>query len=113
MAGMKVSISNKLGRLGQRVAVNRTNALTAGAAMLQREIMAAAVGLDIWDTGNLINSHNRRKVIGDTWEVISPAEYSVFVHEGTKRAEARPWFESGIATAEPKIMAMLERAVLA
>lgn len=113
MAGMRVSVNNKMNRLAARIVSNQANALAAGAAMLQREIMAAAIGMSIWDTGNLINSHGRRRVGADTWEVMSPAEYSIFVHEGTKRMSARPWFDEGLITAQPKIEAMLQRAVSA
>jgi len=111
MAGMRVKVTNKMNRLAARVVANQTNVLAAGAAMLQREIMAAAIGMSVWDTGNLINSHSRRKAGADTWEVMSPAEYSVFVHEGTTRMQARPWFTKGIEAAEPKIFDMMQRAV--
>lgn len=121
--GMRVSVTNKLNNLGRRIVVNQTNAVAAGAAMMQRDIMAAAMALSIWDTGNLINAHTRRKVSPTEWQVVSPAEYSIPVHEGaTYGADAiggartllgRPWFPKGIKTAEPKIMEMLRRAARA
>lgn len=112
MAGMRVKIDNKLARVAARIEGSlRDNALAAGAALMQREIMMAAIGMSIWDTGNLINSHTRRKSGPESWEIISPAEYSVFVHEGTSRMQARPWFDKGIASATPKVFDLLQRAV--
>lgn len=120
MAGMKVKIDNKMNRLAARITSNQTNTLAAAAALLQREIMAQAITMSIWDTGNLINSHNRRKVGRDSWEVYSPAEYSVFIHEGTDwniftrgPMPARPWVEQGIERAKRPVFDMLRRAVQA
>lgn len=89
------------------------NALSAGAAQLQREIMMQAMSMGIWDTGNLINSHTRQKIGPATWRIVSPAEYSVYVHMGTSRMAARPWMEIATKKAMPGIVDMIERAVLA
>lgn len=110
MAGMRVKVTNKMNRLAARIESQQVNALAAAAALMQREIMMAAIGMSIWDTGNLINSHTRRKVGSFAWEILSPAEYSVFVHQGTSRMQARAWFDVGIANAEPKVMDLLKRA---
>lgn len=88
-------------------------ALAAGAAQLQREIMMQAMTMGIWDTGNLINSHTRYKMGGTAWRIVSPAEYSVYVHMGTKYMEARPWMETATNAAMPGIIDMIERAVMA
>ncbi len=110
MAGMRVNVNNKFSRLAKRIEGNTGTVLQAGAALMQREIMMAAMNMSIWDTGNLINSHTRRRIGAMTWEIISPAEYSVFIHQGTTRMAARPWFDVGIKNAEPKVLAILERA---
>ena len=87
-------------------------ALAAGAAQLQREIMMQAMTMGIWDTGNLINSHTRHKAGPASWRIVSPAEYSVYVHMGTRYMEARPWMETATNTAMPGIIDMIERAVM-
>lgn len=87
-------------------------ALAAGAAQLQREIMMQAMSMGIWDTGNLINSHTRQKIGPATWRIVSPAEYSVYVHMGTSRMAARPWMETATTQAMPGIIDMIERAVM-
>jgi len=88
-------------------------ALAAGAAQLQREIMMQAMTMGIWDTGNLINAHTRQKISNSAWRIVSPAEYSVYVHMGTKYMEARPWMETATTTAMPPIIDMIERAMFA
>ncbi len=87
-----------------------SGALAAGAAQLQREIMMQAMSMGIWDTGNLINSHTRQKISASAWRIVSPAEYSVYVHMGTKYMDARPWMETGVTSAMPGIIDMIERA---
>ncbi len=87
-------------------------ALAAGAAQLQREIMMQAMSMGIWDTGNLINSHTRHKAGPAAWRIVSPAEYSVYVHMGTSRMAARPWMEEATTRAMPGIIDMIERAVM-
>lgn len=88
-------------------------ALAAGAAQLQREIMMQAMSMGIWDTGNLIQSHTRQKAGPAAWRIISPAEYSVYVHMGTSTMAARPWMEIATKRAMPEIISMIERAVMA
>lgn len=88
-------------------------ALAAGAAQLQREIMMQAMTMGIWDTGNLINSHTRQKMGPAAWRIVSPAEYSVYVHMGTSNMDARPWMEIATTRAMPPIIDMIERAVMA
>lgn len=86
-------------------------AVAAGAAQLQRSAMQQAMSMAIIDTGNLINSHTRRKVGPLTWQIVSPAEYSVYVHMGTTRMPARPWMEIAANNEAPAIIAMINRAV--
>lgn len=124
MAGMRVRVDNKMNKLAAKVGTSVETVLAAGAAMMQREIMMAAMAMSIWDTGNLINSHTRRKVSASSWEILSPAEYSIYVHggaeykggadgiTGARSLIARPWFHVGMDAAEPKVMAMVKRAVL-
>lgn len=87
-------------------------ALAAGAAQLQREIMMQAMSMGIWDTGNLIQSHTRYKMSATAWRIVSPAEYSVYVHMGTSRMAARPWMEIATKNAMPGIIDMIEAAVM-
>lgn len=94
-------------------AVGVQGALAAGAAQLQREIMMQAMTMGIWDTGNLINSHTRQKIGPAAWRIVSPAEYSVYVHMGTTGMDARPWMETATNHAMPGIIDMIERAVMA
>lgn len=116
---IEIKVRNKLRTVARKVeAASIPTALAAGAAMLQREIMMQAMSMGIWDTGNLINSHARRKESDTTWRIISPAEYSVYVHEGVKGSmtgdhAARPWVTLGAAKAEGPIFDMLDRAVKA
>lgn len=86
-------------------------AVAAGAAQLQRAAMQQAMSMAIIDTGNLINSHTRRKIGPLTWQIVSPAEYSVYVHMGTTRMKARPWLEIATKREMPPIIAMINRAV--
>lgn len=125
--GMRVNVSNNMKRIAARVEGGAGTALQAGAALMQREIMMAAIAMQIWDTGTLINAHTRRRVGAMEWEIISPVEYSIYVHEGaTYKAKGgaadaitgarslrpRPWFTVGIANAEPKVIALLQRSVV-
>ena len=110
---IETRVNNRIAKIAARVrsSNNLNQALAAGAAQLQREIMMQALSMDIIDTGNLINSHTRRRAGAYGWWIISPAAYSVYVHMGTKRMPARPWMELGTTKAMPGIIAMIERAV--
>lgn len=119
MTGIRMSVYNRRMReIANRASEHGTSggvqgALAAGAAQLQREIMMQAMTMGIWDTGNLINSHTRYKAGPAAWRIVSPAEYSVYVHMGTSRMPARPWMETATTSAMPGIIDMIERAVMA
>lgn len=120
MTGIQMKVYNrKLRAIAKRAATGSAGgvegALAAGAAQLQREIMAQAMTMGIWDTGNLINSHTRQKIGPAAWRIVSPAEYSVYVHMGTRdgRMPARPWMEIATKREMPGIIGMIERAVMA
>jgi len=55
------------------------------------------------DTGNLM-SLITSKFSGFQGAVISPAPYSVYVHEGTRYMRARPYLEVGLANVESEII---------
>jgi hypothetical protein len=110
--------NNKMREIAKRAAQHSSSggvqgALAAGAAQLQREIMMQAMSMGIWDTGNLINSHTRHKISDAAWRIVSPAEYSVYVHMGTSSMAARPWMEIAVKKSMPPIIDMIERAVMA
>lgn len=119
MTGIEMKVYNRRIRaIAKRASAHGSaggvqGALAAGAAQLQREIMAQAMTMGIWDTGNLINSHTRQKIGPAAWRIISPAEYSVYVHMGTSGMDARPWMEIATKQAMPSIIKMIERAVMA
>lgn len=114
MASFDVKINNKLKSIDKKLSGVSGTVIAMGAAVLQRELMQAAAKWPIRDTGNLINSHQRRKVSNTSWEVTNHAEYAFWVHQGIQNGfgrgvtvPARPWTERGAETARPIITKMV------
>lgn len=108
---VRIKVENRIAKIVAKASGNiLEQAVAAGAAQLQRGAMQQALDMSIVDTGNLINSHTRKRTGALTWQVMSPAEYSVYVHMGTKNMPARPWFEIAVQEQTPTIIAMIERA---
>lgn len=109
---IRVKVQNRIAKIASKASGGILDqAVAAGAAQLQRGIMQQAMSMAIIDTGNLINSHTRRKLGPLAWQIVSPAEYSVYVHMGTTRMRPRPWMEIATNNEMPGIIAMINRAV--
>lgn len=107
-----MKVNNRIRSIATKASGNILDqAVAAGAAQLQRAAMQQAMSMAIIDTGNLIMSHTRRKIGPLAWQVVSPAEYSVYVHMGTKNMPARPWLEIAVRDNMPPIIAMIRRAM--
>lgn len=72
----------------------------------QRNVANAAKTNAPWDTGNLSRSTKSEplKVVGNkvSAEVVSEANYSIYVHEGTTRMRARPYLLNALKSHAPR-----------
>lgn len=80
--------------------------LNRGAMQLQARAMIECVE-NAFDTGNLANSFQHAKIGQMTYEIYTTVEYAKYVHDGTYKMAARPFFVWALDSVGPSITAAI------
>lgn len=64
-----------------------------------------------WDTGWMSTNIYSNKMADLMYEVVSPAEYSIYVERGTRHQAAQPFFFIALENEFPKLMRNLNKIV--
>lgn len=70
-------------------------ALQESVRLVEAKAKVNVVAMDAVDTGNMLNAIHSKVGSSDA-EVISPAPYSIYVHEGTRYMSARPFLRKAL-----------------
>ena len=107
------AIQNKFAEAPQRVAGAISRAIKESAFILEAESkMALTEGpTRALDTG-LLRSQNVVRELSDVRAAVYPlVHYAVYVHEGTYKMRARPWFQVAAKNASEKIRFVFDEAL--
>lgn len=94
------------GTVGEKIEKQVDLVLRKGVAEVQRNAIMEIVQ-NAFDTGNLASSVQQARIGHMHYEVYTIVDYAGYVHDGTERMGARPFFVWATAPVFPKI----ERAI--
>jgi HK97 gp10 family phage protein len=93
----------KLEKAMAATVIMQPTALQSAGLLVERRAKQIVVEKDVIDTGNLLGNIVTKPPDGDSIEIVSQADYSVFNEFGTYKMAARPYMRPALDETKPEI----------
>jgi HK97 gp10 family phage protein len=93
----------KLEKAMAATVIMQPTALQASGLLVERRAKQIVVEKDVIDTGNLLGNIVTHPPEGDSIEIVSQADYSIFNEYGTYKMAARPYMRPALDETKPEI----------
>jgi HK97 gp10 family phage protein len=103
----------KLEKAMAATVIMQPTALQQSGLLVERRAKQIVVEKDVIDTGNLLGNIVTHPPEGDSIEIVSEADYSIFNEYGTYKMAARPYMRPALDESKPEVEKLIGKMFMA